>query len=228
MHRKVLTLGLIGVLGIGAVACGSSTTTGTGSTAATGAATVTTTAGSMSPAATSIATKPMGTMAGASFNTADITFASSMIPHHQQAVTMAEMALDTKAGASTAVKDLATRIKAAQGPEITMMQGWLSSWGTGATPTTSAMGGMNTGTAMGGTDAMDGMMSDADMTKLGGMNGTAFDTMWLTMMITHHQGAVTMSQTELTAGASTDAKALATKIITAQNAEIADMKKLLG
>jgi uncharacterized protein (DUF305 family) len=81
---------------------------------------------------------------------------------------------------------------------------------------------------MGGTDAMDGMMSDADMTKLGGMNGAAFDTMWLTMMITHHQGAVTMSQTELTAGASTDAKALATKIITAQNAEIAEMKKLLG
>ena len=166
-------------------------------------------------------------MAGASFNSADVTFASSMIPHHQQAVTMADMALDAKAGAGTAVKDLATRIKAAQGPEITMMQGWLSTWGA-ETPASTAMGGMDHGTAMGAADGMNGMMSDGDMTKLGGMTGTAFDAMWLTMMVSHHQGAVTMSQTELNAGASSDAKALAQRIVTAQNAEIAEMKKLIG
>ena len=233
MHQRVLTIGLGSVLSIVAVACGSSTTTGTGPTAGPAAVTATTIAVSMPSGSASMETAPMGTtpmagtMAGASFNSADVTFASSMIPHHQQAVTMADMALDAKAGAGTAVKDLATSIKAAQGPEITMMQGWLSTWGA-ETPASTAMGGMDHGTAIGAVDGMNGMMSDADVTKLGGMTGTAFDAMWLTMMVSHHQGAVAMSQTELTAGASSDTRALAQRIITAQNAEIAEMKKLFG
>ena len=231
MHQRVLTIGLGSVLSIVAVACGSSTTTGTGPTFGPAAVTATTIAVSMPSGSASMETAPMGTtpmagtMAGASFNSADVTFASSMIPHHQQAVTMADMALDAKAGAGTAVKDLATSIKAAQGPEITMMQGWLSTWGA---ETPASTDGMDHGTAMGAADGMNGMMSDADMTKLGGMTGTAYDAMWLTMMVSHHEGAVTMSQTELTAGASSDTKALAQRIITAQNAEIAEMKKLNG
>lgn len=220
MHRLVLTVGLVGVLGFGTVACGSSTKTSASN--ASSATTMPSPGMTASTMASSTGTMA-GTMAGSTFNVADTTFVSSMIPHHQQAVTMADMALDTKTGASAAVKDLATRIKAAQGPEITTMQGWLSTWGvtTTATTTMGAMGPAATG-------SMEGMMSDADMTKLGSMTGTAFDTMWLTMMVAHHQGAVAMAQAELSTGASTDAKALATKIIAAQNAEIAEMKKLLG
>lgn len=217
MHRLVRTVGLVGVLGIGTAACGSSTKTS--ASTASSATTMPSPGMTASTMASSSGTMA-GTMAGSTFNVADTTFASSMIPHHQQAVTMADMALDTKAGASTAVKDLATRIKAAQGPEITTMKGWLSTWGATTTATTT-MGAM-------GPAATGAMMSDADMTKLGSLTGTAFDTMWLTMMVSHHQGAVAMAQAELTTGASSDAKTLATKIIAAQNAEIAEMKKLLG
>ena len=236
MHRLIVSLALVGTLCAVAVACGSSTTTG--------AVTATTTVVGTTAI---VGTTGMAGSAGASvlFNTADVTFAQSMVPHHQQAVTMADMALGAKAGASQSVKDLATRIKAAQGPEITMMQGWLTSWGEMTTASTTVMGmdhstAAMAGTAMSGTamsgtamsgttvTGMDGMMSAADMTALGATTGKPFDTMWLTMMVAHHQGAVTMSQTELTAGTNADAKALAGKIVTAQNAEIAEMDRLLA
>jgi uncharacterized protein (DUF305 family) len=103
----------------------------------------------------------MGTAAGtasvggspATFNDADATFAQQMIPHHQQAVTMAELA-GTRA-TDPEVKRLAAQIKAAQGPEITTMTGWLSAWGKPA-PTDSLDHGMN---MSGG--SMPGMMSSA-------------------------------------------------------------------
>ncbi len=59
----------------------------------------------------------------ATFNDADVTFAQSMIMHHQQAIEMASMA-ESRA-ASTEVKDLAGKIKAAQQPEIDTMNDWL-------------------------------------------------------------------------------------------------------
>ena len=65
------------------------------------------------------------TAAGTQFNDADVTFAQGMIPHHEQAIEMSDIALDPKTAASAKVKDLATRIKKAQDPEITMMRGWL-------------------------------------------------------------------------------------------------------
>ena len=72
-----------------------------------------------------------------------------------------------------------------------------------------------------------GMMSDADMASLGKATGAAFDRMWVTMMITHHQGAVTMSQTELKSGQYGAAKTLAQSIITSQTAQIGQLKTLL-
>lgn len=155
----------------------------------------------------------------ASFNDADVQFAQQMIPHHQQAVQMAAMA-ETRA-TDAEVKALAGKIKAAQDPEITTMTGWLTTWGKPA-PATS-MGGMDMGGA-----AMPGMMSGADMGKLGAMTGKAFDKQFLTMMIAHHQGAVTMAQQELTAGTNGQAEALAEQIITSQTAEISTMKSILA
>ena len=67
--------------------------------------------------------------ADAVFNAGDVTFAQGMIPHHQQAVEMATIALDPARNAGTAVKDLATRIQGAQDPEIQLMTGWLAEWG---------------------------------------------------------------------------------------------------
>ena len=150
-------------------------------------------------------------------NDADVAFAQGMIPHHEQAVEMAELALDPKAAASAPVKDLATRIQQAQDPEIKQLQGWLKAWGK---PEMDMSGGM-------AGHQMDGMMSAEDMEKLEQATGPAFDQQWLTMMIAHHDGAIEMANTEKAAGMNPDAKQLAEQIIAAQQAEIDEMNALL-
>jgi uncharacterized protein (DUF305 family) len=160
------------------------------------------------------------------FNDADVTFAQSMIPHHQQAVQMAKMA--TMKASSPEVKQLADKIEAAQGPEIDTMTGWLKDWGK-KVPSGSMSGmdhDMDDMDSTGSGD-MPGMMTDADMKKLDGARGAGFDRMFLTMMTEHHTGAIEMAKTEQTDGKNADAVALAKKIEADQTAEIAEMKQLL-
>ena len=147
-----------------------------------------------------------------------------MIPHHEQAVHMSEMADD--GASSAAVRDLAERIKEAQGPEIETMQGWLEDWGV-EEDSHGSMDGMDHGDDMGGVDGMPGMMSDSDLDDLDRAGGRAFDRMFLTMMIAHHEGAIEMSETELAEGKDPEVKALAKDIAAAQTKEIAEMKRLL-
>ena len=156
----------------------------------------------------------------ADFNDADITFAQSMIPHHTQAVVMAKMAASH--AESPAVTDLATKIEAAQGPEIDTMTGWLKAWGQEAAAGSGGMDGMDHGYG-----EMPGMMGDDDMKSLDSANGAAFDRMFLTMMIRHHEGAIEMAKTEQADGKNADAVALAKQIQADQEAEIAQMKDLL-
>ncbi|MEQ1874569.1 MAG: DUF305 domain-containing protein [Ilumatobacteraceae bacterium] len=153
------------------------------------------------------------------FNEADVMFAQGMIPHHEQAIEMADIALDPTIGASEQVRDLATRIKTGQDPEIVLMTGWLTAWGQPMQ--------MDTG---GGHDmsSMDGMMSAGEMDSLGMMSGVEFDSMWLDMMIRHHEGAVTMANDVKANGSNPDVLALADQVIEAQQAEIAEMQALLG
>ena len=154
--------------------------------------------------------------ASAEFNDTDVTFASQMIPHHQQAIEMAELA-DTRAQ-SQEVKDLAVQIKRAQGPEIQEMTAWLEAWGQ---PIPSDMGGMD----MGG--SMPGMMSEDEMGQLESAAGVEFDRMFLTMMISHHEGAIRMAKTEQADGKNQDAIDLAVQIEQAQTEETATMRDLL-
>jgi uncharacterized protein (DUF305 family) len=170
--------------------------------------------GSMStPAASAPATAgSSATPAAGPHNEADVTFAKGMIPHHTQAVEMAEMVL-TKKDVDPKVTDLAKRIKEAQAPEISQMNGWLAGWGE------SAGSGMDHG-------GDDGMMDQADMDALKAADGAEASKLFLAGMIKHHQGAVAMAQTELAEGTNPDAKKLAQAIIDAQNAEIEEMKKL--
>lgn len=157
---------------------------------------------------------PSGT--ASAHNQADITFASSMVPHHQQAIEMADLAL--RRAASADVKKLATQIKGAQDPEIATMTGWLTSWGAAPMPSGDHdMGGMS----------MDGMMSTEEMAALEDASGSSFDRMWLQLMIKHHEGAVTMARTQLSQGQSPDAKTLAQAVIDGQTKEIATMTDLL-
>lgn len=160
--------------------------------------------------------------AAGDFNDADVTFASTMIPHHQQAVEMAELA-ETRAK-SPEVKSLATQIKGAQDPEIRTMSGWLTAWGERVpSDTSSDMGEMD----MSEGSSMPGLMSDADMRLLMNASGADFDQMFLTMMIEHHEGAIEMAKTEESDGKNADAIALAEQIDSAQTAEIATMQGLL-
>jgi len=162
-----------------------------------------------------------GSTSGTRFNDQDVTLAQGMIPHHRQAVEMAELA-DTRA-TSPQVKDLAAAIQGAQDPEIMKMEGWLKDWDKPAAD--DEMSGMDHGSD--GGDSMAGMMSDADMMSLEGARGSGFDTMFLTMMIRHHQGAITMADDEVADGKNAEAVALAKAIIGAQTSEIATMKDLL-
>ncbi|MDT0483052.1 MULTISPECIES: DUF305 domain-containing protein [Streptomyces] len=155
-------------------------------------------------------------------NAQDVSFAQGMIPHHQQAIEMAELA-DGRA-ASTQVKDLAARVEKAQGPEITTMTGWLKAWDE---KVPESMPGMDH-SGMDGMDGMAGMMDSADMGKLKKASGKDFDSMFLTMMVEHHEGAVEMATTEKAKGEYKAGTAMAGDIVTAQNAEISEMKKLLG
>jgi uncharacterized protein (DUF305 family) len=159
--------------------------------------------------------------AEADHNDQDVQFAQDMIPHHESAIMMAQMAQDQ--AADQRVKDLADRIEAAQGPEIETMSGWLADWGAAASSsaTDDGMGGMDHG----GMD--DGGMGGMDTGALAGMSGTEFDRMFLTMMIEHHQGAVDMAETEIADGQNADAIALAESIRDTQNAEIGEMQQLL-
>lgn len=169
----------------------------------------------------------------AEFNAADVEFASGMIPHHAQALVMVDMADGRDISPETA--DLMERIEAAQAPEIEQMTGWLEDWDQ-PVPDLGDMNDMGSGdmgdmdhSDMGDMDmdGMTGMMSAEDMADLEASEGSAFERMWLSMMIEHHEGAVEMSEVELEDGEYSDALALAESIIESQQAEIAEMEALL-
>ncbi|TQR83118.1 DUF305 domain-containing protein [Mycobacterium hodleri] len=154
--------------------------------------------------------------AAAPNNAADVAFVSGMIPHHEQAVEMS--ALVPQRSTNPEVIKLAADISAAQEPEIQTMKGFLAQWNAGE-------GTGHEGHDMG---AMTGMVDDDSMAKLETLKGAEFDKLWLTSMIGHHEGAVTMANTEIADGANADAKALASRIVTVQEAEIAQMKKMVA
>ncbi|WP_214465565.1 DUF305 domain-containing protein [Microbacterium flavescens] len=159
----------------------------------------------------------MGSSASASpaadVNMADMQFTMMMIPHHEQAVEMADMIL-AKDGIDERVLTLAEQIKAAQAPEIELMESWLDDWGT----------------PMGDMDGMDhgGMMSDTDMQALEDATGAEASRLFLEQMIVHHEGAIEMAQDEVDNGQNPDVITLAENIIASQTTEIATMEDILA
>ena len=147
---------------------------------------------------------------------ADAMFAQMMIPHHAQAVEMSDMIL-AQQDIPAKVKDLATRIKEAQGPEVELMTGWLESWNMPAHLPSGSSG-----------HGMAGMMGADEMAKLSDAQGTAAARLFLEQMIIHHEGAIVMAKAEAADGKNTAAVQLGKDIVTAQEAEIQEMKTLLG
>lgn len=165
-------------------------------------------------AATSPATSAQATDAG---REGDIRFAQMMIPHHEQAIEMAEMALAAE-DVSPAVQAFARDIEAAQAPEIAQMRGWLGAWGAPES------GSGHEGHGAGDDGTGMGMMSAEEMAELAGAAGSDFDTRWLTMMIAHHEGAVTMAQEVLGSTADPQVRDLAEAVVATQRAEIEAMR----
>ncbi|MFJ1598938.1 DUF305 domain-containing protein [Streptomyces sp. NPDC088261] len=145
-------------------------------------------------------------------NSADFTYAQMMIVHHTQALKMTELV--PKRAASTSVKRLAERIASAQKPEIDVMAGWLEING-GAKKTSGHDHG-----------AMPGMATEAQLDQLRASKGKAFDELFLTLMITHHQGAITMATEALSSGNNVLVEEMAGDVIAQQTSEMARMRAL--
>lgn len=147
------------------------------------------------------------TQSNSEYSSADIAFAEMMIPHHEQAIEMSEIAfLNTT---NPALLQLAQEIKDAQSPEIELMNSW-----TGVKASTHA-GHM-----------MDGMLSDSEMSDLREVKEKEFDRLFLEGMIKHHEGAIEMAQ-DVADSKNKDVANLSAAIIAAQKLEIDKMKKLL-
>ena len=128
-----------------------------------------------------------GPAASAPLHTAaDVAFMVNMIGHHAQAVQISRWA--PTHGASPAVLRLAERIVVGQQDEIAIMQQWLRQRGeTVPDPDSShSMAGMDHSTHMAG------MLTPAQLETLDNARGPAFDRLFLTLMIQHHEGAVSM------------------------------------
>jgi len=202
---------VIAVVAVTSAACGSGDDAAPGSGGHMGS-----TMPRMSATPSAAASITPGPPASGPHNQADVDFATGMIPHHGQAIQMADMVLAMTGNPE--VEALAERIKAAQAPEIATMSGWLQGWQVAVPdPFTNPAGGMHG----------EHMMSAGDMAELAGAAGPTVDRMFLTMMPEHHEGAIEMARLELSAGANPAAKALAQKIIGDQTAEIAEMKSML-
>ena len=125
-----------------------------------------------------------------SYTPADIAFMTGMIGHHSQALVMAKMA--PTHDASPAIRRLAERIINAQEDEIGTMQRWLRErkLPVPAAGDMSHAGGSHAGMDHG--EAMPGMLTAAQLQELDQARGTQFDRLFLTYMIQHHNGAITM------------------------------------
>lgn len=167
---------------------------------------------------------------GEEFNDADMVFATSMIPHHAQAIQMVTLT-DTTRTLDPEVKQLAESIRAAQAPEVETMVEWLTAWGKDIPETSNdhVNGGHDMGDMPDMADSdMPGMMSAEQMQQLMDASDADFQDMWLKMMKEHHEGAIEMARTEQAEGAFPDAVEMAKSIIASQQAEIDQIDAMLG
>jgi len=139
-------------------------------------------------------------------------FAEMMIPHHQQAVDMSDLALEKSTNPK--ILDLAQRIKSAQSSEIIQMQSWL--------------GGEEANSMM--TDhsghSMGGMLTKEEFSKLESSSGVTFDTLFLEGMIVHHEGAIDMAQM-IKDTTTQEVNTFGLNVVEVQSAEIREMKEIL-
>ncbi|SDS34363.1 DUF305 domain-containing protein [Jiangella sp. DSM 45060] len=144
----------------------------------------------------------------------DVRFVEQMIPHHRQAVTMAELAVDR--AQDERVLLVADRIIAAQGPEIAVLESWLTERGL---PVPAEGAEHDHG--------LPGMITPLQLEQLGNTSGAEFDELFLTYMSQHHAGAIDMAAAELNTGTNSRVLELAGDVSVEQGIEIDRMREIL-
>lgn len=156
------------------------------------------------------------TSSAADFNESDVMFAQMMVPHHQQAVKLADLALDSASAAGPEIVQLAQQIRDGQEPEIKQMTALLIQW---KQP-------LDSHAAMGHGSEMEGMLSEQEMIDLDSLTGSEFDAVWITAMTFHHQGAIAMASAAAKDGINPEIKSLTAAIIAVQQSEIETLQAL--
>ncbi len=146
---------------------------------------------------------------------ADVRFAEGMIPHHRQALEMTGLVPNRTT--SSAIRAVADQIALAQQPEIRIMSDWLTALGR---PVPGGHG--HTGEEDG-----YGMATEAQLRALRAARDTAFDRMFLELMIRHHEGAVRMAGEQLAGGRDQRMRLMARDVYAGQSIEITRMRTTL-
>ncbi|MGJ7440890.1 DUF305 domain-containing protein [Aquipuribacter sp. MA13-6] len=146
----------------------------------------------------------------------EVTFVTNMVPHHTQALAMAELAADR--AQDERVRGLAERITLGQGPEIATMQAWLTAQGL---PEADPQAGHDSH------EDMRGMATPEQMFELESADGAEFDRLFLELMTTHHEGAIDMAG-EATGAQHPIVADMVDGTVASQGAEIAIMQELLA
>ena len=155
------------------------------------------------------------------FNSADLEFVQGMLPHHQQAITMADHAIAKSSYLD--VVEFATTIRATQSSEVEQLRAWLVNWGE-PEPDPSKTGSMHM-------PGMDHSSFEVDMARLGETKSLEYAQLWIELMIEHHRSALTMARIEVESGRNPEVIAMAQMILATQQQEIDAMtalKPLLG
>ncbi|MEI6735907.1 MAG: DUF305 domain-containing protein [Actinomycetes bacterium] len=145
-------------------------------------------------------------------NSTDVMLAQMMIPHHQQAIDMADMALNPSRHASEELRNLASEMKTGQTMEVATLTQLLQQWGEPISMHHHE-------------DMKDGMLSSDELSALSKKQGLTFDQSWARAMIAHHRGALSMVRAFDT-GASLEIQKLNRDIVTAQGQEITLLKQI--
>lgn len=172
----------------------------------------------------------MGACSTADHNEADVAFATDMVEHHAQAIQMANFTIG-RDGIDPRIAELAEEIRVEQTQEIDTLSGWLREWGEPVPETGFATGDSHSHESDGyETDAhtdMPGMMSGEEMARLAEAPDAEFGSMWIEMMVAHHEGAITMAEAVQDEGKHDRLVDLAADIESVQRVEVKDLRRWL-
>lgn len=168
---------------------------------------------------------PMMNSSQEQFEQQDLMFSVMMIPHHQQAIDLSELAISKSD--SEQIRVLSEQIIAGQGPEIILMQRWLdeSNEFDGMSNMMQSEALNQNGSMRSGMNGMGGMASEADIELLATLSSPNFDALFLDLMIEHHLGAIDMVQM-IENSNNPEVQNLAGEIIRVQTEEINLMQQI--